>query len=258
MRIHALTGGYLDARRDLVLRRRHHAAALDGAHPLLARRPPARHAPLRHRHPRDARVDPVGRLGAPRAARFGIRSGAADNVTSQLALLVSLLDNVDFVANSHFHFDHCGGKSSSARRPSSSRSARWTPRAAPPPASFSGYTASARRLRPSARLPPDRRRARRVRRRPGRAVPDLRPHPRPPVACGSARGKGPDLVLTADACYTRENMDRDVLPSVALGRQGDVALARHAPRPPRPHGARSGLRPRPRPVAGAPRAPAPL
>jgi glyoxylase-like metal-dependent hydrolase (beta-lactamase superfamily II) len=27
-------------------------------------------------------------------------------------------------------------------------------------------------------------------------------------------GKGADLVLTADACYTRENMDRDVLPNV--------------------------------------------
>jgi len=27
-------------------------------------------------------------------------------------------------------------------------------------------------------------------------------------------GKGSDLVLTADACYTRENMDRDVLPTV--------------------------------------------
>jgi glyoxylase-like metal-dependent hydrolase (beta-lactamase superfamily II) len=27
-------------------------------------------------------------------------------------------------------------------------------------------------------------------------------------------GKGTQLVLTADACYTRENMDRDVLPNV--------------------------------------------
>ena len=27
-------------------------------------------------------------------------------------------------------------------------------------------------------------------------------------------GKGTELVLTADACYTRENMDRDVLPNI--------------------------------------------
>ena len=27
-------------------------------------------------------------------------------------------------------------------------------------------------------------------------------------------GKGAELVLTADACYTRENMDRDLLPGV--------------------------------------------
>ena len=27
-------------------------------------------------------------------------------------------------------------------------------------------------------------------------------------------GKGSQLVLAADACYTRENMDRDVLPNV--------------------------------------------
>jgi len=26
-------------------------------------------------------------------------------------------------------------------------------------------------------------------------------------------GKGAEFVLTADACYTRENMDRDVLPN---------------------------------------------
>src|SRR5262245_3629917 len=58
---------------------------------------------------RDARVDPVGRLGAQRAARFGVRSGPADDAVSQLALLGLRPDDLTYVANSHFHFDHCGG-----------------------------------------------------------------------------------------------------------------------------------------------------
>jgi N-acyl homoserine lactone hydrolase len=42
-------------------------------------------------------------------------------------------------------------------------------------------------------------------------------------------GKGTDLVLAADACYTRENMDRDILPDTlwdAREMAGSVARLR--------------------------------
>src|SRR5919109_559902 len=54
-------------------------------------------------------TDPIGRLGAERARRMGIRSQAGDEVVSQLSLLGLRPDDVRYVINSHFHFDHCGG-----------------------------------------------------------------------------------------------------------------------------------------------------
>jgi N-acyl homoserine lactone hydrolase len=54
-------------------------------------------------------TDPVGRLGERQAQRFGVRSRPGDDVVSQLALLGIRPDDVAQVANSHFHFDHCGG-----------------------------------------------------------------------------------------------------------------------------------------------------
>jgi N-acyl homoserine lactone hydrolase len=54
-------------------------------------------------------ADPVGRLGESRASRFGMRSRPGDEVVSQLGLLGLRPDDVAWVANSHLHFDHCGG-----------------------------------------------------------------------------------------------------------------------------------------------------
>ncbi len=58
---------------------------------------------------RQALTDPVGRLGEGRASRFTLRSSPTDEVVSQLALLGLVPDQVRYVVNSHFHFDHCGG-----------------------------------------------------------------------------------------------------------------------------------------------------
>jgi glyoxylase-like metal-dependent hydrolase (beta-lactamase superfamily II) len=54
-------------------------------------------------------ADPVGRLGERRAQRFAIRSAPDDHVVAQLAALDLAPDDVTTVANSHLHFDHCGG-----------------------------------------------------------------------------------------------------------------------------------------------------
>ena len=58
---------------------------------------------------RQAIADPVGRLGERRAGLFRLRSAPTDEVVSQLALLGLVPDDVRYVVNSHFHFDHCGG-----------------------------------------------------------------------------------------------------------------------------------------------------
>jgi N-acyl homoserine lactone hydrolase len=56
-----------------------------------------------------ARIDPIGRMGAERAKRLTVKSREGDDVVPQLGLLGLKADDVRYVANSHLHFDHCGG-----------------------------------------------------------------------------------------------------------------------------------------------------
>src|SRR5258706_9488880 len=56
-----------------------------------------------------ARLDPLARLGAERMKRLTVKSHAGDDVVPQLATLGLTPDDIRFVANSHLHFDHCGG-----------------------------------------------------------------------------------------------------------------------------------------------------
>src|SRR5678815_2129968 len=51
-----------------------------------------------------ARIDPVGRLGAERVKRLTVKSGEGDDVVPQLARLGLQPDDVRYVANSHLHF----------------------------------------------------------------------------------------------------------------------------------------------------------
>lgn len=63
----------------------------------------------------DALADPAGRLGKRVAALFRIRSRAGEDAVSQLAALGIRPDDIRFVVNSHFHFDHCGCNASFPR-----------------------------------------------------------------------------------------------------------------------------------------------
>ena len=56
-----------------------------------------------------ARLDPVGRLGPERVKRLTVKSQEGDDVIPQLARLGLTPGDVRYVANSHLHFDHCGG-----------------------------------------------------------------------------------------------------------------------------------------------------
>jgi glyoxylase-like metal-dependent hydrolase (beta-lactamase superfamily II) len=63
----------------------------------------------------DALADPVGRLGKRVASLFAVHSRAGDGVVGQLAALGLKPDDIRYVVNSHFHFDHCGCNASFPR-----------------------------------------------------------------------------------------------------------------------------------------------
>jgi glyoxylase-like metal-dependent hydrolase (beta-lactamase superfamily II) len=180
-------------------------------------------------------ADPVGRLGESRASRFGMRSRPGDDVVSQLALLGLRPDDVSYVANSHLHFDHCGGNEffprstflvqrpeiEAARDPAILATKRYTPS----PQDFD---------HPLPYQPVD-----------GEhdvfgdgtvvLVPTYG-HTPGHQSLRVRAGKGAELVLTADACYTRENMDRDLLPGV-LWDPGEMRRSLARLRQLRDHGA---------------------
>jgi N-acyl homoserine lactone hydrolase len=63
----------------------------------------------------DALTDPVGRLGKRVAGLFAIRSRDGEGVVGQLATLGVRPDDIQYVVTSHFHFDHCGCNASFPR-----------------------------------------------------------------------------------------------------------------------------------------------
>jgi len=157
------------------------------------------------------RVDPVGRMGPERAKRLVDKSKDGEDVVPQLALLGLGPDDVRYVVNSHLHFDHCGGNEffpratflvqkaemEAARRPG------FAPGYNPSPLDFD-HPLDYRLVDGEHDVWGD-----------GSVI--LFPtfgHTPGHQSLRVRAGKGRDLVCAADACYTRENMDRDVLPRI--------------------------------------------
>jgi glyoxylase-like metal-dependent hydrolase (beta-lactamase superfamily II) len=174
-----------------------------------------------------ARVDPLTRLGADRMKRLTVKSGEADDVVPQLARLGLTPGDVRYVANSHLHFDHCGGNEffphatflvqrpelETARRPD------WPTGYKPSVIDFD-HPLDYRMLDGEHDVFGD-----------GSVV--LLPtygHTPGHQSLLVRAGKGAQLVCASDACYTRENMDRDVLPTIlwdaAVMRDSLAALRR--------------------------------
>ena len=162
---------------------------------------------------RQATADPVGRLGERRAGLFRLRSAASDEIVSQLALLGLQPSDVRYVVNSHLHFDHCGGNEfftsstvlvqkaemEAARRVLGGEIMRYTPSAI----DFD-HPLDYQLVDGEHDVFGD-----------GQVV--LLPtygHTPGHQSMLVRAGKGAEFVLAADACYTRENIDRDVLPTV--------------------------------------------
>lgn len=162
---------------------------------------------------RQALTDPVGRLGERRAGLFRLRSAPGDEVVSQLALVGLAPSDIRYVVNSHFHFDHCGGNEffprstflvqrpemEAARQVLAGAQIRYSPS----PIDFD--------------LPLEYQLVDGEHDIFGDAQVVLLPtygHTPGHQSVLVRDGRGAQLVLAADACYTRENMDRDVLPKI--------------------------------------------
>ena len=158
-----------------------------------------------------ARLDPMGRLGPERVKRLRVKSQAGDDIVPQLARLGLGPADVRWVANSHLHFDHCGGNEffpgatflvqraelEAARRPG------FVPGYNPSPIDFD-HPLDYRMIDGEHDVLGD-----------GTVV--LLPtygHTPGHQSLLVRAGKGAQIVCASDACYTRENMDRDVLPSI--------------------------------------------
>ena len=156
-------------------------------------------------------TDPLGRLGEERAKRITIRSQVGDDVVRQLASLGLKPDDITYVANSHFHFDHCGGneffpQTTFLVQQHELEAARY-------PGGTTGYNPSTldfdhplyyHAVDGDYDVFGD-----------GKVV--LIPTYGHTPGHQSLRvdvSKDTQMVFTADACYTQENLDRDVLPRI--------------------------------------------
>ena len=172
------------------------------------------------------RLDPVGRLGEARAKRFGVKSAEGEDVVPQLARLGLTPDDVDYVVNSHLHFDHCGGNEFfphstflvQKAEMDAARTPGFVPGYAPSPKDFD-HALDYRLIDGEHDIFGD-----------GTVV--VIPtygHTPGHQSLVALCGKGERLVCAGDAVYTRENMDRDVLPRVlwdAKIMQESVAMLR--------------------------------
>jgi glyoxylase-like metal-dependent hydrolase (beta-lactamase superfamily II) len=158
-----------------------------------------------------ARLDPVGRLGAERVKRLTVKSKEGDDVVPQLARLGLAPSDVRYVANSHLHFDHCGGNEffpratflvqrpelEAARRPGFVPSYNPSPIDFDHPLDYGMIDGEHDVFGDGAVL----------------LIPTYGHTPGHQSLVVRA-GRAAPLVCASDACYTRENMDRDVLPKI--------------------------------------------
>jgi glyoxylase-like metal-dependent hydrolase (beta-lactamase superfamily II) len=156
-------------------------------------------------------TDPIGRMGEERAHRIRIRSQVGDDVVSQLARAGLQPDDITYVVNSHLHFDHCGGNEffphatflvqkpemEAAHRPGGVESYNPSLIDFDHPLHYQLVDGEYDVFGDGKVL----------------LIPTYGHTPGHQSLLVRV-SKGTQMVFTADACYTRENLDRDVLPRV--------------------------------------------
>jgi glyoxylase-like metal-dependent hydrolase (beta-lactamase superfamily II) len=156
----------------------------------------------------DARTDPAGRLGKRIASLFGIRSQAGEDPVGQLALLGLKPGDIRYVVNSHFHFDHCGCNASFPRAQFLVQDAELAAARAEP----KRYDSK------DWDLPLEYRAVDGEHDIFGDGTLVLLPTPGHTAGHQSLwiRAGAAQLVLTGDACYTREHLEKTILPGNTL------------------------------------------
>jgi glyoxylase-like metal-dependent hydrolase (beta-lactamase superfamily II) len=154
----------------------------------------------------DALSDPMARLGKRVASLFELRSKRGEDVVSQLALLGIRPDEIRYVVNSHFHFDHCGCNASFPRAAFLAQRAELAAARAEPRrynAKDWDHALDYREIDGEHDLFGD-----------GTLV--LLPTPGHTPGHQSLwlrPGPGAQFVLTSDACYTQEHLEKRILPA---------------------------------------------
>jgi len=252
--IFALSGGYLELGRETMVRDAPPSrwtvpiecflVTQSAGSPALrlrtALRHPEEHAGPLRRGARPALRDPLqaGRRRRQPARRLGLAPS-----------------EVAYVANSHWHFDHCGGNEFfpdatilvQDREMKAARSPRSWPRGGTRPSvpdyehpwryqAVDASTTSSATGRWCSSPPTATR--------------------RPPVAAGAPEPRQAASSSPPTACYTARNMDRDVPADGVVGRDGDVSLTAPPARAARQAGRPHRVRPRPEQWSTLPHAPA--
>ena len=153
----------------------------------------------------DALTDPVARLGKRIASVFNLRSHRGEDIVSQLAALGLRPDDIRYVVNSHFHFDHCGCNGSFPRAQFLVQRAELTAARAEPkrydmkdwdlPLEYRGIDGEHDVFGD------------------GSAVLLPTPGHTPGHQSLWIRAGERQFVLTGDACYTREHLEKAILPT---------------------------------------------
>ena len=154
----------------------------------------------------DALADPAGRLGKRVASLFAIRSRADEHPVGQLAALGIKPDQIRTVVNSHFHFDHCGCNASFPRAEflvqraelamARSEASRYNAKDWDHPLEYREVDGEHDVF--------------------GDGTVVLLPTPGHTAGHQSLwirAGAGRQIVLTSDACYTREHLEKTILPA---------------------------------------------
>ena len=155
-----------------------------------------------------AATDPIAHLGARLAASFEIAAAPDEHAAGQLAHFGLGCDDINTVANSHLHFDHCGCNALFPRAQFLVQRNELAAARAPKSHAFApgwDHALDYRELDGEHDVFGD-------------ASVILFPTPGHTQGHQSLKvqvSKGRWIVMTADACYTQEHLDRDLLPVVA-------------------------------------------
>jgi glyoxylase-like metal-dependent hydrolase (beta-lactamase superfamily II) len=158
----------------------------------------------------DAFRDAAAHLGEEIAKYFRFHCGAGEGIVAQLGLLGLAPGDISHVVNSHFHFDHCGCNGLFGR-------AAFYVQGEELRATRAARAADGRRDR-DWDLPLDYRLLEGEHDLFGDAAVVVVPTPGHTAGHQSLRvraGPGVTVCLTGDACYTREHLERDLLPAKA-------------------------------------------